>query len=222
MKDKNGKLYGLDIEIAKKIGERLGVSVEFDRTATSVYDLMKLLSTNKIDIAMGKLSRTFERMKYIYFSNAYAQLNQALIMNKSEIMRLKIEKNPYNYLKDHREKIGALSGTAYVEFIRSFFPKAVIIEYQDWNDVLEALQRGEIIAALYDNNEVVRLARQKPEIALTATIYVLTNKKDTIGIGIAPNSPQLLNWINMFLEINDLKLDLNKLIEKYPEVYKCD
>jgi len=221
MTDANGNLSGLDIEISKKIGARLGVKVEYVRKAKNINELTQQLINGEIDIAIGKLSRTFDRLKYINFSQAYAELNQALIINKFELTKLKIEDNPYNFLKNNKTIIGVLANTAYSEFGNTFFPKAIIVEFDNWEDMLNALKQKKIFAILYDNNEVVRLARLNPEIALTATIYVLTNKKDTIGIAVAPQNDKLLNWINLFLEVNEYNYNVNKLIEDFPEIYTC-
>lgn len=219
MTDANGSLVGHDVALARDIGKHLEVPVEFDRTSPTADVLMKKLQSGQIDLIISKFSRTFDRLKYISFSNAYCELNQTLIFNKQAAMQLKIENNPYAYLKKSGVKIGVLKGTAYGEYARTFFPKAIIVEYNNWQIINEAFKNKEIIAILYDNNEVMRVLKKSPEVALIGTIYVLTKKKDTMAIGVAQQNHLLQDWLNLYLEIHAHFYTVDHLMKEFPEAY---
>lgn len=67
--DANFQLTGLDIDIAKEIGRRLGYPVEFSQI--SLTGLVDALNLGQVDMAMGGLSITAERMAVVDFSNPY-------------------------------------------------------------------------------------------------------------------------------------------------------
>lgn len=221
IKDADNKITGgLDIEIAELFARHLGVKPEITYIK-SRNELFRKLYNGDIDIAAGELSHTFDRGKYVYFSNTYVQLQQTLTLNKKEIVRLGIRNHPYKYIKENHCKIGVQADSAYVEYAQSLFPDADVYEYNTLQDALDALNRNEISAMLNDNNEIVLLARTHAEIALTNTVYVLKNKKDNISIAVSPKCPNLCDSINLYLESDDLYFDVNDLIEKFPNAYKC-
>ncbi|HBM16276.1 MAG TPA: hypothetical protein DD381_08060 [Lentisphaeria bacterium] len=222
-KDSDGKITGgLDMEITGFLANHLGVKPVYDYNIKSRNELFRKLHTGEIDIAAGELSHTFDRGKYVYFSNTYVQLQQSLIMNKKDVVELGIRYNPYKYLSENTCKIGVQAESAYIEYAQNLFPKADVYEYPSLQDAMDALTRNEIIAILHDDNETVLLARKHSEIALNYTVYVLTNKKDNISIAISPKSPNLCDTVNLYLESDDLLFDVNDLIERYPDAYKCE
>lgn len=223
IKDSDGKITGgLDMEITGFLADHLGVKPVYDYNIKSRVELFRKLHNGEIDIAAGELSHTFDRGKYVYFSNTYVQLHPSLIMNKKDVVELGIRNDPYKYLSEKPCKIGVQADSSYIEYAQNLFPKAEVYEYPTLEDALDALNRNEVIALLHDDNQIVLLARQHAEIALTNTVYVLKNKKDNICIAISPKSPNLCDTVNLYLESDDLLFDVNDLIERYPDAYKCE
>ena len=185
-------------------------------------ELFDLLSSGEADVAVGDLSRSFQRMKYVYFSSSYATLYQSVIMNNDDLKNWNVEKNPYKYLEQNEVKIGVESETAYAEFAQLDFPKATILKYaaesDDWND----LPNHKIAAIFGDSNEMATIARKYPEIALKYSIYVFYDLKITKGIAISPKNPNLVMIINSYLEMHDVIYTLEDMIHNYPDVYKCE
>ena len=222
IKDTEGRIIGgLDIEITNSLARNLGVKAVFDNNIATQAELLKKLHNGEIDIAVGELSHTFNRSKYVYFSNTYARLRQSLIVCKKEAIELNIRENPYKYMCENTFKIG-VHEDAYAEFAENLFSKAEIYEYPTLQEALNALGNHEILAVLCDENEIALLARKHPEIALTATAYVLKYQNDNIAIGISPKNPNLYDYINLYLESHDFYFNIDDLIEKYPEAYKCE
>jgi cyclohexadienyl dehydratase len=60
---------GFDIDLARSLGEALGVKVEFVKTSWPT--LMQDFTEGKFDVAMGGISFTFDRAKKAYFSDPY-------------------------------------------------------------------------------------------------------------------------------------------------------
>jgi polar amino acid transport system substrate-binding protein len=213
---------GLDIEIVTGLARHLGVKPQFDLASAGYGDLFRRLHKGEFDLAVGGLSHTFDRGQYVYFSRTYVRLNQCLIMSRTELSRRHIEDNPFDYVRKTPCAIGVMAGSSYVEFARDHFPQATLREYGAWREVFAGLKRGEVLAALDDNNVVALIARKHPEIALDVMVYILTNIRDNIGIAVSPDNPNLLDCVNLYLETHDLNLDINALMKRYPDVYRCD
>jgi ABC-type amino acid transport substrate-binding protein len=77
--DREGKLVGLDVEMAQVLGRDLGVKVEFielqDLTALS-----PLLSSGRIDLAMSGIAVTPERAGEMLFSDPYLDETLAFVV----------------------------------------------------------------------------------------------------------------------------------------------
>jgi len=223
IKDSEGKITGgLDIEITDSLAKLLGVEAVFDSNIKTRAELLKKLNTGEIDIAVGELSHTFDRSKYVYFSNTYVRLRQSLILNKKELIKLNIRDNPYKYICENTCNIGVHADSSYVEFAQSLFPKADVYEYDSLQDALDALNNHEIFAILDDDNEIMLLARKHPEIVLSFTVYELKYQNDNIAMAISPKSPNLCDCINLYLENHDFYFDVDSLMDKYPEAYNYE
>ena len=82
MVDSTGKFYGIDLEIAKGLGEYLGKEVvikdmKFEAVVTSV-------ETGICDIGMAGLTVTPAREKVVTFSNSYYNASQVLIVKEDD------------------------------------------------------------------------------------------------------------------------------------------
>jgi ABC-type amino acid transport substrate-binding protein len=220
MTDEKGELYGLDIDLAKDIAKNLNVGLEFNKSAASYQDLVDMLEKGQIDIVISKLSRTIDRAKTIRYTSPYVVLRQALLVNRVEAVKNNIEEYPMDYLRKAHVKIGVLAKSSYVEYVKTQFQNATVVEYSNWEDVVDALVKGELFAAMRDENEVIKLVRQNPNLAVYASVYVLKDKKDYIAMAVPYESTQLLSWLNTYIETSELNEDINSLIKKYPEVYE--
>ncbi len=77
-KDKDGKLVGFDIDLAKETAKRLGVEVEFKPIEWASKEAE--LSSKRVDALWNGLTITEERKKKIGFSKPYMSNNQIIIV----------------------------------------------------------------------------------------------------------------------------------------------
>ena len=220
MLNQKGQLYGVDIALAKDIAAKLGVALEFNRNAKTFKELTEMVARGDVDVVISVLSRTLDRATLISFTKPYVVLRQALLVNRVEVTKKGIEDYPMDYLKEEGIKIGVKAKTSYVEFARELFPKANILEYKEWEDVVDALLKGEVVAAVNDENEITQLINKRPNISVYACVYVLKDKKDFICMGVSQQNTHLLDWLNTYLENYDIQKDVKMIMEEYPEIYK--
>ena len=121
-------------------------------------------------------------------------------------------------MKRHHVQIGVREKTSYVEYARAMFPKARIVEGK-WGNLVTQVRQGQLNALLRDEYVLIKLLNQKPELALYTSLYVLKNHKDYIAIALPSSSYNLQAFINIYLESNRINMDVNTLIQTYPEVF---
>lgn len=81
--NENGRIVGIDIEIAKAVADHMGmvvkiVDMEFDSIITAV-------ATHQVDIAISGLSVTEERKKKVDFSRDYVENTQGILVREGPV-----------------------------------------------------------------------------------------------------------------------------------------
>ena len=215
------QLTGLDIDIAKGIAEELGVSVEFNRDAQAFNDLVDIVDSGEADMAISKLSRTLKRSKIIKYSNPYIVFHQALILNRLELAKKApaIEDIP-PFIKNFTGKLGVIANSSYVNYAKKNFPRATIEEFPTWEDVVDAVFTGDILAGYRDEMEIKKIIKGRSDASLKVKSVIIKDERDPIAIAINRNSTSLLYWINLYLESLDLNLNAEKLLDRYPQIFQ--
>ena len=88
-KNAKGDIDGLDIEIAKVLAKRMNVEVEF--VVTPFEQLIPTLKEGKTDIILSGMSVTVPRNMEVSFSTYYFKTGKAILSNKNEIIKGKID-----------------------------------------------------------------------------------------------------------------------------------
>ncbi|MCR5467897.1 MAG: ABC transporter substrate-binding protein/permease [Lachnospiraceae bacterium] len=75
----NGEIVGIDMDIAKAIGDKLGYEIviedmEFD-------SIINAVDSHKVDMGIAGMTKTEERLKSINFSDSYTTTKQVIIVN---------------------------------------------------------------------------------------------------------------------------------------------
>ena len=218
--NKNNELTGLDVKIAKGIAENLGVKLEFNREAKSFNDLVDIVDRGEADMAISKLSRTLSRAQIINFSTPYITFRQALLLNRLELAK----KAPTNddivpFVKDFTGKIGVIASSSYVNYAKKNFPRATVVEYPTWDDVVSAVFSGEILAGYRDEMEIKKIIKGRNDASLKVKSVIIKDVTDPIAIAVSRKDTQLLVWVNLYLENLNLNLDAEKLLNEYPEIF---
>ena len=218
LKDSDGKLKGLDIELATAIAEELGVSVEFNQEGKNFNGAVSLVEKGKADIAVAKISQTQERSQRILFSDPYIILPHALLVNRLRFAQIAENKSLTEVMQNYKETIGVIANSSFVSFAKKNFPKAKIVEMETWEQVVDAVSSGKITMAYRDAFEVKRIFKIRPDLGLTVRVVIIDDIKDSIVIPIHPNNHLLLSYINVFLEQRNIKYTPDKILKKYEKL----
>ena len=127
MRDKNGELIGFEIDVATKLAEDMGVSIEFVPTAWD--GIIPALVAGKFDAIIGGMSITAKRNLTVNFTHPYASTGYILMAsteraNEKGLMALEDFNQSGITIATRRASTGATA-------MQQNFPKAKLIYFDD-------------------------------------------------------------------------------------------
>ncbi|MBQ8280157.1 MAG: transporter substrate-binding domain-containing protein [Roseburia sp.] len=182
--DENGEYQGYDIYLANRLGEDLGVEINF--VSTEAANRIEYLQTGKVDIILANFTVTEERAEEVDFALPY--MNVALgVVSKSD--------NVVESLEDISadQELIVISGTTAETFLIKNYPDIKLQKYDSYATAKNALENGNGIAWVNDNTEVIAFALQNE--GYTVGIPSL-GSQDTIAPAVSKGNETLLNWLN--------------------------
>jgi polar amino acid transport system substrate-binding protein len=211
----DGTPTGTDIDIATDMAKALGVSLAFDHRARSGDEMIDIIAARDADLAISKLSETLDRALRVRFSRPYLVLHQALLLNRLRFAQTAKGRDPMEMVQETDASIGVMTGGAYVEYAKRLLPRARLREYADWPSMIDAVRRGDVVAAYGDELEVRHALMADPAAPLQLRSAILADTRDPIGIALPWDSLSLLAWVDLYLETAAKPLDVDELLTRY-------
>lgn len=209
----NSVTKGTDVELAKNIAQALGVSIKLVRTADSFDGVVNQTVFGDVDLSISKISRTLARSKRVSFSAPYATFRQAFLVNRLEFAKIEKGRSLRDVLINFDATIGVIAKSSFVTFAQQNFPKATIVEYPTYQDVVDAVIDGKVVAGYRDEFEVKKVLQSDPSLSLILRPVTFDDLVDTIGITVSLDNPALLGFVNLFLEQKYRPLRIERLLE---------
>lgn len=218
--DKNGDLQGFDIELAKGIAAELGVNVRFNRKAKTFNETVDLVVRGEADIVISKLSKTLARAKKVFYTKPYIVLRKGLLINRLRMAQAKKGRSSEQFIKNLTGMLGVIAGTSYVGFAKTMFPHVEIIEYPTWEEVVDAVTHGKVIAAFRDELELKKVIKHKPNAIINLQTVIFEDTKDPIAIAVSSDAPHLLFWLNLYLDTKNIDINADKLLDRFQFMFE--
>ena len=214
---------GIDMDLARGIAAELGVEPVFDRSAVTFDGMVQKLTSGQADLAIGKLSRTLKRGRSILYSRPYAMLHQGLLANRVNLARITQGKPPEQIIRDFSGDLGVIEGSSFATYAAATFPHASIQRFAGWNTVIDAIRNGTIDLAYRDDFEIKKLMVDDPSMTVVARSITLTDKVDTIAVGVSPANPHLAAFVDLYLDLarGQQVLSTDEIIARYRQGSKA-
>lgn len=182
--DENGEYQGYDVYFANRIGEDLGVEVNF--VSTEAANRIEYLQTGKVDIILANFTVTEERAEEVDFALPYMNVALGVVSPDSNVIESLDNWNP-------EEQIIVISGTTAETYLIENYPDIPLQKYDSYATAKNALENGNGVAWANDNTEVIAFALQNE--GYTVGIPSL-GSQDTIAPAVSKGNETLLNWLN--------------------------
>jgi polar amino acid transport system substrate-binding protein len=131
--DKN-EIDGFDVDIARKLGELLGVKVEIVQVGSP--DRIPFVSSGKIDAVLGAMTITAERQKVIDFTVPLHTEVLGVLTTKSKPYKDWME------LNDPAVRLVEVRGATPVKLVQEKLPKAQLLLLDNYPDAVRAIAQG--------------------------------------------------------------------------------
>lgn len=210
---RDGQLVGLEVDLAKAIAKELKVTVRFDRSAQTFNEVVAVVARQEADLGISKLSRTLARAQTISFTDPYLRLKHAFILNRVKFAELARDRPLPVVVRGFKGSIGVIAKSSFADYAVKNFPSADIREFPSWEEVLAALEKGQIMAAYRDEFEIKRLLKINPTASLTLRTVTFKDLEDSLGIAVGIQDPTLLAFVNQFLAEGAEKLTIDKVLQ---------
>jgi len=215
MEDKEGRLFGLDIELAGDLAAQLGLGIEYNREATTYDDVVRIIFEGKADIAISNLSRTLKRSQMVRFSEPYIILYQTVLINRLKAAQERPKGESQNNLNQPHVKISTLADSSYMDFARESFPLATVVPYSDSSLAVQDVLAGKNHAFIFDNIFAKNWHFNNPDGALYLQTMIMKENEDQISFAVNWKDTHLLAWLEHYLKNIKANGFLKGLTEKY-------
>ena len=182
--DENGDYQGYDVYFAKRIGEDLGLMVNY--VSTEAANRVEYLETGKVDIILANFTVTAERAEKVDFALPYMNVALGVVSPDSRVIK------DLSEIKEGDQVI-VISGTTAEDYLIKNNPEISLQKYDTYANAKNALENGNAVAWANDNTEVIAYALENP--GYTVGIPSL-GSQDTIAPAVSKGNETLLNWIN--------------------------
>ena len=182
--DENGEYQGYDVYFANRLGEDLGVDVNF--VSTEAANRIEYLQTGKVDIILANFTVTDERAEEVDFALPYMNVALGVVSPDSKVIESLDD-------WDSNDQMIVISGTTAETYMIDNYPDIPLQKYDSYATAKNALENGSGAAWVNDNTEVIAYALQNT--GYTVGIPSL-GSNDTIAPAVSKGNTTLLDWIN--------------------------
>ena len=182
--DENGEYAGYDVYFAERIGEDLGVDINY--VSTEAANRIEYLQTGKVDIILANFTVTEERAQEVDFALPYMNVALGVV-------------SPDDAVVESLDDLGAddevivISGTTAETYLTKNYPDIKLQKYDAYAEAKTAFENGNGVAWANDNTEVIAFAIENE--GYTVGIPSLGDQ-DTIAPAVTKGNETLLTWLN--------------------------
>jgi len=201
--EEDGKVIGFDIDLVDLVAKELKVKQEVIDTPFDGIQSGADFNSGKCDISSAGMTITDKRKQNIDFSDPYFDATQALVAKKG------------SGIKDitglSGKKLGVQNSTTGYDYANEKAKGAEIINFEDLGLMLNAVESGQVDAAINDNGVLYDWVKDK-------TDFEVVKEFDTgeqYGMGIRKGNKALMDVVNKVLADVKSSGDYDKIYEKW-------
>lgn len=185
--DGKDTVVGADVEIAKAIGEELGVEVKFSEM--SFDNVLASLQSGKADIAISGISATEERQKVFDFSDTYYESETVLIVKSDQVPTYKTSSDLDG------QSIGVQKGSIQESIAKSNLTGANVVALGQPGEAINELKSGQLSGVVLEKAIAQGYIDQNSDLAI-AEVPLTSESSDAYAVALPKGSDQLKEKIN--------------------------
>ncbi len=182
--DENGEYQGYDVYFGNRIGEDLGVEINY--VSTEAANRIEYLQTGKVDIILANFTVTPERAEEVDFALPYMNVALGVVSPEGAVIES---------LEDITEdqQVIVISGTTAETYLEKNNPEIKLQKYDAYAEAKTAFENGNGAAWANDNTEVIAFSLENEGYVVGIPSL---GSQDTIAPAVTKGNESLLNWLN--------------------------
>jgi len=211
---KHGKLKGIEVDFAERLGPALNRKVEI--VETEWEELGPALEAKKIDMVMSGTSITPERKEKVNFTEPYLTVGQMVIVRKADYPAL----SDPQAMDQTKSRVGYVSRTTGEQWARDNLKKAKLHGYTNTKEGVAALENDQIDFFIQDAPAVWRVTGGFTDEHPTLTGLYRPLTTEYLAWAVPKDNPELLAQLNKVLEQWKKDGTLDEVIDDWITVRK--
>ncbi len=182
--DENGTYQGYDVYFAERIGEDLGVKINY--ISTEAASRVEYLETGKVDIVLANFTVTEERAEKVDFALPYMNVALGVVSHEDNVIE------DLSQIKDDDQVI-VISGTTAETYLEKNNPEIKLQKFDTYATAKTSFENGTGVAWANDNTEVIAYSLENEGYVVGIPSL---GSQDTIAPAVSKGNETLLNWLN--------------------------
>lgn len=182
--DENGDYQGYDVYFAERIGEDLGVEINY--VSTEAANRVEYLETGKVDIILANFTVTEERAQKVDFALPYMNVALGVVSHDDNVIESLDQVGT-------DDQIIVISGTTAETYLEKEYPDIKLQKFDTYAAAKTAFENGTGVAWANDNTEVIAFSLENE--GYTVGIPSV-GSQDTIAPAVTKGNATLLDWLN--------------------------
>ncbi len=209
MTTKDGDVIGLEMDLAERMAEEMGVKVEFK--AIPFAELLPTLEAGGVDMVLSDVTITGKRNMKVAFVGPYFISGKTFLTTEKWAASAKEPEE----VNSPSTRLTALKASTSQEFVEETFPKATLMLANDYDGAVKMVLDGQADAMIADYPICLLSVIRYPKHNLFSVVPPYTY--EPIGIAIQKGDPLLVNWLENFLNTLSGSGELKELRDKWFE-----
>lgn len=204
-----GEYAGIDVEIAEKIAEKLGMTLEIKDVEFG--SIVGGVQTGKFDMGMAGMTVTDERLQSVNFSTSYATGIQVVIVAEDSTITSLDDLKGDGSMKFgvQQDTTGDIYASSSVE--DGGYGEENVVRYKTGADAVQALKTGKVDAVIIDNEPAKSFVAANEGLKILDAEWAV----EDYAIAIAKENTALLTAVNNALAELEADGTIASIIAKY-------
>lgn len=198
---KDGKIVGVDIDIAEEIAQRLEKKLVVKDVSFDF--LINEVKSGKADFAAAGISITEEREKEVDFTDEYTVSNQVVVVRKDSPLK--------NFSELKNKKIAAQLGTVADLYVSENYKDATLVTHKKYLSAVEDVKSKKVDCLIMDELPAKEIVKTNSELKVMDGILF----QDKYGMIIKKGNTELKEKINEILKELSEEGTIDKLVLKH-------
>ena len=182
--DENGTYQGYDVYFAERIGQDLGVDINY--VSTEAASRVEYLETGKVDIVLANFTVTEERAQKVDFALPYMNVALGVVSPEDHVIT-----DLADVAAD--EQVIVISGTTAETYLEKNYPDITLQKFDTYATAKTSFENGTGVAWANDNTEVIAYAIENAGYVVGIPSL---GSQDTIAPAVSKGNESLLTWLN--------------------------